>query len=219
MKWSEYTWSQIEGYYNAILEMPFITELVAGSLQMETFRFYMAQDSIYLEHFGRALALVGAKAIDVKDVLSFLRFAEGAIVVENALHETYFKDFGLTDRGVMQPACHHYVHFLKSTAAFEAVEIGMAALLPCFWIYKKVGDYIYQNQNLQNNPYHKWIETYGGEEFGLLVKEAIDICDNVAAQTTPEIRNKMTQAFITSTLLEFDFWQGAYSGRSWGIDA
>jgi len=217
MKWSEYTWSQIEGHYNTILAMPFITELASGSLKIETFRFYMAQDSIYLEHFGRALALVGAKATDIKDVLSFLRFAEGAIVVENALHETYFKDFGLTDRGMMQPACHHYVHFLKSTAAFEAVEIGMAALLPCFWIYKKVGDHIYQNQNLQNNPYHQWIETYGGEEFGISVQKAIDICDAVAEQTTAEIRDRMTKAFTTSTLLEFDFWQGAYIGRSWGI--
>ena len=46
----------------------------------------------------------------------------------------------------MQPVCHHYVHFLKSTAALDAVEIAMAAVLPCFWIYQKVGDYIYDNK-------------------------------------------------------------------------
>ncbi|MFD2919944.1 thiaminase II [Terrimonas rubra] len=217
MKWSEYTWTQVEHCYQAILEMPFITELSAGTLPVETFKFYMAQDSLYLEHFGRALSLVGAKAYDIQDVLAFIRFAEGAIVVENALHETYFKDFGLTDRGTMQPACHHYIHFLKSTAAFDAVEVGMAALLPCFWIYKKVGDHIFQNQETVNNPYKKWIQTYSNEDFGALVQQAINICDAAAERSTPEIRERMTQAFITSSHLEFDFWQGAYHNRKWNV--
>jgi thiaminase/transcriptional activator TenA len=48
------------------------------------------------------------------------------------------------------------------------VEVTMASVLPCFWIYKKVGDHIYQQQNKQNNPYQTWIDTYAGEEFGLL---------------------------------------------------
>lgn len=217
MKWSEYTWKQVENCYHAILDMPFITELADGTLPIETFKFYMAQDSLYLEHFGRALAVVGAKATDIQDVLAFIRFAEGAIVVENALHETYFKDFGLTDRGTMQPACHHYIHFLKSTAAFDAVEIGMAALLPCFWIYKKVGDAIFQNQKTTTNPYKNWIQTYSNDEFGILVQQAIHICDTAAERSTPEIRERMTRAFITSSLLEFDFWQGAYNKRNWNL--
>lgn len=215
MKWSEYTWQQIEDCYQSILEMPFITELTTGSLAIEIFKFYMAQDSLYLEQFGKALALVGAKANDIQDTLAFLRFAEGAIVVENALHKTYFKDFGLLDKGTIQPACHHYAHFLKNTAAFDAVEVGMAALLPCFWIYKKVGDHIFLHQQKENNPYKKWIDTYGGEEFNISVQKAIAICDAVAERTTPEIRDKMTEAFKTSSRLEYAFWQGAYENRRW----
>lgn len=215
MKWSEQAWLQIGNLYSNIIDMPFITELSNGSLSVDRFKFYMAQDSLYLEHFGRALAFVGAKANDIHHVLDFLRFAEGAIVVENALHETYFKDFGLSERGNLQPACHHYIHFLKSTAAFEAVEIGMAALLPCFWIYKEVGDFILKNSTTENNPYQNWISTYGGEDFALSVQKAIDICDKVADKTTPAIREKMLEAFLTSSLLEFDFWQGAYDFRNW----
>lgn len=217
MKWSEDTWKQVEHCYQAILNMPFITELAAGTLPVETFKFYMAQDSLYLEHFGRALAFVGAKAHDIQDVLAFIRFAEGAIVVENALHETYFKDFGVASRGTMQPACHHYIHFLKSTAAFDAVEVGMAALLPCFWIYKKVGDHIFQQHTTADNPYKKWIETYSNDAFGVLVQQAIAICDAAAELSTPAIRTRMTHAFITSAHLEFDFWQGAYENRNWHL--
>jgi len=215
MKWSEQTWKSIEVIYASILEMPFIEELTNGELPTEKFQFYIAQDSLYLEEFGRALALTGAKAFDIADALAYIRFAENAIVVENILHESFFKDFGLTDKGSIQPACHHYIHFLRSTAAFEPVEVAMAATLPCFWIYKKVGDYIYQNQNTAANPYQRWIETYGGEEFAVAVQKAIEICDNAAANTTPDIRKRMTQAFITSSRLEYDFWTAAYNLTVW----
>lgn len=215
MKWSESTWQQIEERYQSILTMPFITELSDGSLPREKFQFYMAQDSLYLEHFGRALSLIAARAHQIRDTLEYMRYAETAIVVENALHEFYFDDFGLTERGKMQPVCHHYVHFLKSTAALDPVEVGMAAVLPCFWIYKKVGDHIYNNLQSDNNPYQKWIDTYGGEEFAEAVQKAIDICDNTAAETTPAIREKMTEAFITASIMEYHFWEAAYDLKMW----
>ncbi len=217
MQWSEQAWVQIEPCYQAIIQMPFITELTDGTLPLEKFRFYMAQDSLYLEHFGRALSVVAARADQLQDSLSFIRFAEGAIVVEQMLHDSYFKEFGLMDRGLMQPACHHYVHFLKSTVCLDAVEIGMAALLPCFWIYKRVGDFILNSRQIAGNPYQKWIDTYAGEDFGIAVQKAIDICNSAAANTTDAIRQKMTDAFISSSRLEFEFWQAAYDNKTWSI--
>lgn len=215
MKWSEQTWKAIEERYESILVMPFIKELSAGTLPQEKFRFYMTQDSLYLEHFGRTLSLIAAKIQDIKDVLAYMRFAENAIVVENALHKFYFKDFGVTDKGVLEPACHHYIHFLRSTAALEPVEVAIAAVLPCFWIYKEVGDHIYKNQNSVNNPYQKWIDTYGGNEFAIAVEQAINICDRIAEKSTQEVRIKMTDAFIMSSRMEFHFWEAAYELKTW----
>lgn len=215
MNWSEQTWKAIEKHYESILNMPFIKELTEGTLPQDKFRFYMAQDSLYLEHFGRTLSLIASKIQDLTDVLAFMRFAENAIVVENALHESYFVDFGVTDKGVLEPACHHYIHFLRSTAAFESVEIAVAAVLPCFWIYREVGDYIYKHQNSVNNPYQKWIETYGGDEFSVAVDQAIAICDRLAENSTKENRKKMTEAFIMSSRMEFHFWEAAYELKTW----
>ncbi|ASW74535.1 transcriptional regulator [Chryseobacterium piperi] len=215
MKWSEQTWQAIEERYQSILEMPFIKELSDGSLPQEKFRFYMAQDSLYLEHFGRTLSLIAAKINDLQDVLAFMRFAENAIVVENALHESYFKDFGLTGKGILEPACHHYIHFLRSTAAIESVEIAVAAVLPCFWIYREVGNYIYQTQNTINNPYEKWIATYAGEEFSTAVDQAISICDTIAENSTEETKKRMSEAFIMATRMEYYFWEAAYELKKW----
>ena len=215
MKWSDQTWNKIDTHYKAILNMPFVQELADGTLPKNKFQFYMAQDSIYLEHFGRALALIGAKSHDIGDALAYIRFAEGAIVVENALHESFFQEFGVTDTGKIQPACHHYTHFLKSTAALEPVEVAMAATLPCFWIYKKVGDHIYQEQQMANNPYQRWIDTYGGEAFAQSVQRAIMICDLAAERATQGTRARMTEAFMYATLLEYNFWDAAYELKGW----
>ena len=215
MNWSENAWKSIENIYNDITEMPFITKLSDGTLSKEKFQFYIAQDSLYLEHFGRTLALIGSKAHDVDDALAYIRFAENAIVVENALHESYFKEFEILDKGILEPVCHHYIHFLKSTAAFEPVEVAMAATLPCFWIYKEVGDYILNLGQTAENLYKSWIDTYGGEDFALAVNSAIEICDKAALNTTAEIRNRMNEAFVTASRLEFQFWQAAYDLKTW----
>ncbi|WP_416445737.1 thiaminase II [Leeuwenhoekiella sp. A16] len=218
MNWSTQSWNTIDSIYNNILELPFITELMEGTLAIDKFQFYIAQDSVYLEHFGRALALIAARAHEKEDILTFIRFAEGAIVVESALHESFFKEFNIEQKALPEPACHHYVHYLKSTAALDQVEVAMAAVLPCFWIYKQVGDYILKNQS-GNNQYQKWIDTYAGEDFGLLVQTAIAICDRVAKECTEKQQSKMTDAFITASKLEYMFWDNAYKLKIWEIQS
>jgi len=215
MKWTDKTWTQIEPIYQKILNMPFIEELQKGTLPLEKFQFYMGQDSFYLENFARSLALIGARAHRVSHALDFIRFAEGAIVVEKALHDSYFKEFGLSQRGSIEPTTHHYINFLKSTSALDQVEIAMAAVLPCFWIYQEVGDSIYKNQLSEDNPYQKWIDTYAGKEFKELVIKAKNICDSVAENCTPQQQERMTQAFVEASKLEFMFWDSAYQLKTW----
>lgn len=215
MKWSKKAWEQSAAIYEEIIRMPFITQLAAGTLEEEKFKFYIRQDSYYLEHFGRTLSLIAARVHQIRYALDFMRFAEGAIVVENALHESYFKEFNISGKAPLSPTCHHYVHFMQSTAALAQVETAMAAVLPCFWIYRKVGDHILANQSGSGNPYQNWINTYAGEDFGLLVEKAIAICDEAAAACTPAQQEAMTEAFRTASRLEWAFWDSAWRQENW----
>ena len=97
----------------------------------------------------------------------------------------------------------------------EQVEVAMAAVLPCFWVYKKVGDHIYSNQNKGKNPYQKWIDTYAGSEFGEIVDTAIKACDEVAKQCTADQRETMRDAFLTGCRLEWMFWDSAWRLEKW----
>jgi len=82
-------------------------------------------------------------------------------------------------------------------------------LLPCFWIYQEVGLHIHKNSAAEN-PYQKWIDTYSGVEFQDVVKNAIDLTDRVAKNANNKQLQKMEEAFITSTRLEWMFWDSAY---------
>ncbi|MBQ0152675.1 MAG: thiaminase II [Chryseobacterium sp.] len=215
MNWSESTWQIAKPIYDKILELPFLKSLADGTLEIEKFQFYIKQDSIYLEHFGRVLAMIGAKSNHINHALAYIRFAENAIVVENALHESFFADYSIKEKGNIRPICHHYVHYLKSLAGFEAVEITTAATLPCFWIYMKVGQHIIQHAKLENNPYTKWISTYASEDFEKDVNQALAICNSLAEETTEEIRNKMTEAFLLAAHFEHEFWRAADENIIW----
>jgi thiaminase/transcriptional activator TenA len=217
MTWSENARKKAELIYAEIIRMPFIVALMEGSLDPEKFKFYIAQDSHYLGHFGRTLSLIAARAHRKEHVLEFIRFAEGSVVVESALHANYFTQLGIAAKPPLSPACHHYNSFLMSTAALAQVETAMAAVLPCFWIYKEVGDHILLHQNKNGNPYQDWINTYAGEEFGVLVKKAIQICDEAAASCTPEQQELMTEAFITACRLEWLFWDSAWRLEKWPV--
>jgi len=215
MKWSNTAWHEALPIYNTITAMPFIKELAAGTLDLEKFKYYMQQDAHYLEYFARTLAVIAAKVPDVNTMLDFVRFAEGAIVVERALHDGYFKQYEVGERAPISPTCNHYVHFMQSTAYSADVAVAMAAVLPCFWIYKKVGDHILEHQTENENPYADWITTYAGEEFGLIVDKAIALCDAAAANATPAQQEAMTAAFVTASRLEFAFWDSAYRLEKW----
>jgi len=218
MNWTDSAWNSIISIYSDILTMPFIRQLSAGTLPLDKFQFYMQQDAFYLEEFGRVLAFIGAKSADNQQALDYFDFGRNALLVERSLHENYFRGFGLTpddNSNKIEPTCHHYVHFLKSVAAFESIEVAMAATLPCFWIYKEVGDHIVATADTHRNPYSKWIETYSGDDFAKGVIRAKNYVDKIATETTATNREKMRQVFITASQLEYQFWLAAYERRVW----
>ncbi len=216
MIWSIEAWDKSESVIDKIISHPFIQGLASGDLEESKFRFYINQDAIYLEHFARALSLIATK-IEQVHMLKFLKFAEGALLVERSLHDSYFKKFGITEYAPTSEHCHHYAHFLLSTAALAPVEVACAAVFPCFKIYKFVGEYLLGLATVEGNLYKDWIDAYSGEEFGLLVSEMGDVCDELARNTTPEIRTKMSNAYHTASKLEYLFWDSAWKQESWTL--
>jgi thiaminase/transcriptional activator TenA len=142
-------------------------------------------------------------------------------VVERALHEGFFKDFGIAPETAANlkpsPTCSHYVSYLLSTAHNAPYEVAVAALLPCFWIYGEVGKHLLSIA-AADNPYQAWIDTYADEAFEQGIRKVIAITDAAADATTPLIKEQMFEAFERATVLEWMFWDSAYRLEHWPFD-
>lgn len=216
MNWSEKAWSSIETINQHILELPFLREMMDGSLPIEKFYFYLRQDAIYLSEYGKILATISTKLEDAAQRTTFLHFAAETVAVESALHESYLQEAPSVDYEGASPSCLLYTGFLSKQLAFYPIETVLAAVLPCFWIYKMVGDYILEHQTKSENLYQSWIDTYGSEGFAESVRKAIAVCDDAAARA-PHLQDAMTEAFIHASKMEWMFWDSAYRLEKWPI--
>jgi thiaminase/transcriptional activator TenA len=217
-RFSDEAWHRTAGLRDAIHQLPFNTELAAGSLSRDRFQTYIVQDAIYLGQFSRALAIAAAKAPDMATMQSFAQSASGAIAVEQALHGRYLREFGVDPAGIADaepsPDCLAYTSFLIAAAHHDPWEVLVAAVLPCFWLYWDIGCAIAQTAAPQN-PYRAWIDTYADERFGEAVRTVTAIADRAADAATAATRAKMLAAFTRACQYEWLFWDGAYQRRSW----
>ena len=217
---SQQAWDRNAATYEIIRTMPFNAELAAGTLSEARFKHYITQDAHYLIGFGRALTLAAAKAPHPDRIVQFAKSAEGAIVVERALHGSFFRQYGITSDAFAQtplsPACHHYVSYLVATAYGEPYEVLLGALLPCFWIYAEVGRDIHARA-APANPYRAWIDTYAGEDFHAAVRAMIAATDEAADGVALALRERMHAAYTRATQLEWMFWDSAYRLEDWPV--
>ena len=210
-KLSEIALEKCNHIITAINEHPFNQELANGSLSIEKFGYYIEQDTLYLRDFSRSLAVIASKA-PLKFIKDFLSFSEGALIAEQEVVHSFFRHkFNLQETGKITPATLSYTSYLLQKSSIAPVEIAIASILPCFWVYSIVGKAIIKNTKLDvHNPYKEWIDTYSGKEFNDNVKVAINIFDEVALYASDETQDLMIDAFYKSTILEWHFWNDAY---------
>lgn len=215
-KWSEEAWDAASAVYEKTLTLPFVRALADGTLEPEKFRFYLRQDSLYLRSYFRVLAHIAARLDSVADADDFIGFTSDGIAVEKALHGSFLHG-DVPQQSDMSPTCALYTSTLLSQT-LEPVEVEAAAVLPCFWIYQKVGERIYADGGSNDaNPYSRWIDTYADPAFADSTNQAIDICNRLADSASPAVRAKMTEIFVKCARLEWMFWDSAWNLEKWKI--
>lgn len=213
--WSTGAWRAAEPVYRKILAHPFVEELSSGELSAERFDFYLRQDSLYLSVYAKVLAHLASRLERRDDVADFLRFAADGIAVEEALHASYLGG-GRPSSEEMSPSCMLYTSVLLAQASAPA-EVAAASLLPCFWVYRRVGEAILARQRGDANPYARWIGTYADPVFAASTDRAVAICDRLAGEAGDAIRARMTEIFVRCAKMEWMFWDSAYRLEKWNI--
>jgi thiaminase/transcriptional activator TenA len=213
-------WRSIEPIYAAILDHPFVRGLTDGSLSRESFRFYAIQDALYLRDFARALALAAARAPRDEWIIMFNEHAAGSLRVERSLHEGFFGEWGLTARDVtstpLAPTNLAYTSYLLAVAHGAPFHEGLAALLPCYWIYWEVGKAL-ERAGSPDPLYTRWIGTYAADEFGRLVTAVLEVTNETAASLTAPQQDTMRRHFVTTSRYEWMFWDMGWRREAWPV--
>ena len=169
-------WDSIGDIYRAILAHPFITGLTDGTLPAESFAFYVVQDALYLQDYARALAAVGSRAPTSNAMQMFARHAADAVAAELELHATLLTELGISledvKRAEQAPTNRGYTSYLLATAHAGSYAEGVAAVLPCYWIYWEVGKEL-QRLGSPDPRYQRWISAYAAPEYGEVVASVI----------------------------------------------
>lgn len=210
-------WQHTEELQRAIAEHPFNRALAAGTLSRQQFVFYLVQDSRYLVAFSRALALASTRAPSADAAAFLVGGAHNALSVERTLHADYLDAVGAPADGIgAAPSCLAYASYLEATAANRPYPVVVAALLPCYWIYQRVGTTISEECRGQaGHPYRAWIDTYADEDFARSVEAMITLVDEAAMATDAEVRSEMLAAFTKASEYEWLFWESAWRLEEW----
>jgi len=156
----------------------------------------------------------------VNALVVFSEHSAGTITVERSLHEGFLKNLGLTrgeeDQMAPTPTTLAYTSFLLRTATIGDYPEVLGAVLPCYWIYSEVGKALLERGS-PNPRYQKWIDTYGGEEFGALVETILDLTDRVCEDLNPAQKANVTRVFITTSRYEWMFWDAAWRLEVWPV--
>ena len=214
-------WRDVEDVYEAILRHDFIRGMMSGSLELSVFREYVIQDYLYLSAFARAVGIVASKAPRDEWAATLLKSAAGALSIEREwLHGYLLSEWGIKKDELeshrMLPVNHAYTSFLTAMSHHGSFLEGLAAIMPCFWVYREVGLRMAETGS-PSRTYQRWIETYTSEEYGEAVEEALSILDEAGAGLGNRDLHRLRSLFRLSAIYEYMFWDQIYRRIDWPL--
>ncbi|WP_433798222.1 thiaminase II [Actinomycetospora sp. CA-084318] len=216
MRFSDELWESAADVYDAVRAHPFLTGLTDGTLPHAAFGHFVTQDSHYLRGYARALAVLAARAPTEDDTTLFAQHAAGAIAAEQEMHAELSEALAIDRDAPTGPTTLAYTSYLLATVHGGSFAEGLGAVLPCYWIYARVGEALLAESS-PDPLYARWIAMYGGDEFQAVVDAAVGVMDRVAADLAPVERTKVLAHYRTTSRYEWMFWDAAWRQERWPV--
>ncbi len=168
-------WAANADLANRILAHGFVRGLRDGSLPVQNFKGYVAQDAYFLEAFARAYAFCLANSRSREDLYGFAGLIAG-VLQELKLHKSYADRWQVDLTGVTPvEATRAYVDFLLETARRGNLGETIAAMTPCMRLYAYLGRTLAANNAAP--LYSEWVKTYADPGFEALAVQLESLLD------------------------------------------
>lgn len=209
-----------EGLWAAIFALPFIGEIADGTLVEDRFRYFVEQDILYLDAFTRTLTRAAAWSETSAPRQLLIEHVAGVLSQELGPHTERAAQLRIDVDGLRRrepaPVTVAYVDHILRVAESGPLGDVIAAVLPCYWVYRRVGE------RLAAHPpahplYRDWVLFYASADFAEATARQVSLLDELAAEATEPARERMARWFRRSLRYEWMFWDQAYRYLDWPV--
>ena len=184
MRGSERLLRAVREIWESYNRHPFVMGIQDGTLDREKFRYYILQDTLYLEDYAKVFALGALKAKSTETSNLFAGYIL-AMNAEQDVHAGYLAEFGVTagELAGTERALDNlsYTSYMLRVAYEGGEAEVLAAILSCAYSYEVVAEKI-----LMNNPaagkdpfYGAWIQGYASEEYAAENRRLLEMFDRM----------------------------------------
>ena len=217
MEFTNFLWTSAVDVYKEILNHPFLQGVITGNLDENAFHFYIIQDIRYLQVFSSGLIHLGRKAPKYEWRFMFSEHAVDMLEMKDSFSGLLISELGYEFEEVYQipmaPENLLYISFLLNAAQGQSFYEALAAFLPCYWFYAKLGVEL-KKQGSPMYLYQQWIRSLNSPRFMSKVKNVLSIMNQVVENLSEEEKELVRRHFVTAAEFEYRFWDMAYSRRN-----
>ena len=181
----------------------FNQQLANGCLPAEVFDRFIVQDNVYLKCLAGLLHALANRLKNTEHQPVLITLATMTVKAEEEMLSSLNRDCFFSQTSPNKALQDYLKHLLH--CATQDVEVAIASVLPCFYIYKKLGERMSANKQA-NNPYQAWIDSYSDAHFVEYTNKLIAVTTALAIETHPHA----IDAFITSAQHELAFFDSVY---------
>ena len=196
--------------WNKILNHKFIQEIAKTTLKLEKWKYYLCQDSLYLDFLLRTLAYAAAKAPTRSSIQFFAKAIIDTIQGEIEMQKKIKSKIGILELE-MSSLNKEYTKFLLEVGKEGSFWEIVASILPCFWSYQLIGEKLKNTKASTHELFNLWIKGYTSKPYKELVKKLKKIMDEALDKVNQNELRKIMECFKKSSEFELKFWDMAYS--------
>ncbi len=213
--------------WRRIMGHPCVQGLGAGTLNKSRLRYFLGQDYLFLEDYGRALAFAGIKA-PTPTIASYLfgrisqsLDAERDFILKQA--ELVGLSLEVIQAAEKVPAMQAYADHLVRTAALGTYAQSLSTLLACNWCYLEMGEQWLkdlkstgaENRRKQDRSKNPWIEMYTSDAMHEAVAWYWDAVDNASQGLSTAQLAVIEESFKRSSRYELRVWDAVLNLEGW----
>ncbi|KAK5287155.1 trifunctional hydroxymethylpyrimidine kinase/phosphomethylpyrimidine kinase/thiaminase [Cryomyces antarcticus] len=201
-------------------EHAFVAGLADGTLPLETFKYYLIQDYLYLVSHNTKLS---GTDVDIRQFHALTTRKSASIVThineEVKLHLKYCEEFGVSKEEIESTqesqACTAYTRYVLDIGHSEDWLALQISMLPCLIGYGEIARRLHNDPNTERegNRYWQWILNYVADDYTEAVRVGSDLVEKHAVRQSPNRIEELVRIFVHATKMETGFWDMGMEGN------